>query len=138
MYQLNGFGKPTPPQNRQLIILISKREEQVDDVVGGVTFQNRLINTFCEMRLCVYLLLPLLLPLAILLIRLVDLLDRISRPSRWKVLSPSEAVDTIGHRGHRGAGILHACAVLHVRRGVLRRSELVRVAHRDVVERRHS
>ena len=34
----SGFGKSTPPQNRQLNILISNSKQQVDDVVGEVTF----------------------------------------------------------------------------------------------------
>jgi hypothetical protein len=35
-------------QNRQLNILIGNSNHQVDDFVGGVTFQNPLINTLCE------------------------------------------------------------------------------------------
>ena len=38
MYRLNGFRKSTPPQNRQLIVLIGKNEQRVDDFVGELTF----------------------------------------------------------------------------------------------------
>ena len=38
MYLLISFRKSTPPQNRQLDILISKSEQSVDDFRGGLTF----------------------------------------------------------------------------------------------------
>ena len=37
LYQFNGFIRSTPPQNRQLIVLISKEKQQVDDLVGELT-----------------------------------------------------------------------------------------------------
>ena len=37
MYQLDGFRKSSPPQNRQLVVLISKNKQQVDDLVGELT-----------------------------------------------------------------------------------------------------
>ena len=49
IHLLISFRKATPPQNRQLNILISNAKQQVDDCVGELTFQNLLINTFCEM-----------------------------------------------------------------------------------------
>ena len=36
--QLNGLRKSTPPQNRQLSILISNSEEKVDNLVWKLTF----------------------------------------------------------------------------------------------------
>ena len=39
-----------PSQDRQLHIFIFNIEQQVDDCVGELTFQNRLIDRFCEMR----------------------------------------------------------------------------------------
>ena len=41
----------TPPQNRQLNILITNSEHQVDGLGGRVTFSNELRNAFCEIRL---------------------------------------------------------------------------------------
>ena len=38
MYLLISFRKSTPPQNRQLNILISSYTEQVDGFGGGLTF----------------------------------------------------------------------------------------------------
>ena len=35
---LIGFRNTTPPQNRQLIVLISNSKQYVDDMVGGLTF----------------------------------------------------------------------------------------------------
>ena len=49
MDSLLSFRKSTPSQNRQLDILISDSKQYVDDFVGGLTFQNSSINTFCEM-----------------------------------------------------------------------------------------
>ena len=37
-YSLISLRKSTPPQNRQLNILISNSEQCVDDFVGGLTF----------------------------------------------------------------------------------------------------
>jgi hypothetical protein len=45
MYQLNGVRTP---QNRQLIVLISKFQQQVDDLAGKLTLLNHLMNTLCE------------------------------------------------------------------------------------------
>ena len=50
MYYLNSFRESTSPHNRQFVILISKSEQQVDDFVGDLTFQNHSKNTFCEIR----------------------------------------------------------------------------------------
>ena len=36
MHYSNGFRKSSPPQNRQLIVLISNSKQLVDDVTGGV------------------------------------------------------------------------------------------------------
>jgi hypothetical protein len=47
MYSSDAFRKSTPPQYRQLIVLISKSEQKVDDFVGELTFEN---NLFCAMR----------------------------------------------------------------------------------------
>ena len=38
VYQLNGFRKSTPPQSRQLIVLISDSKQKVDHLVGELTF----------------------------------------------------------------------------------------------------
>ena len=38
MCQLNCFRRSTPPQNRQLNVLISHRKQQVDDFVGELAF----------------------------------------------------------------------------------------------------
>jgi hypothetical protein len=38
MYSLIRSGKTTPPQNRQLKILIINSKQQVDNVVGELTF----------------------------------------------------------------------------------------------------
>ena len=38
MYSLDGFRKSPPPQNRQLIVLISTSERPVKDFVGELTF----------------------------------------------------------------------------------------------------
>ena len=40
MYSVNGFRKSTPTQNRQLFVLISNSEHDVDDFVGDLTFSN--------------------------------------------------------------------------------------------------
>ena len=45
-----SFRKSTPPQNRQLGILIGKSKPYVHDFVGELIFKNQLINTFCEIR----------------------------------------------------------------------------------------
>ena len=47
MYQSNGFRESTPPQNRQLNVLISDSKRLGDDFEGGGTFQDYLRNTFC-------------------------------------------------------------------------------------------
>ena len=49
MYLSISFGKSAPTQNRQLNILISNSQQEVDDFVGELTFW--LINTFCEIRM---------------------------------------------------------------------------------------
>ena len=38
MYSLISFRKSTPPQNRQFNLSISNSKQQVDDLVGGLTF----------------------------------------------------------------------------------------------------
>ena len=38
MYELNDFRKSTPPQNRLLCIFIGNSKQQIDDVVGVLTF----------------------------------------------------------------------------------------------------
>jgi len=38
MYLLISFRKSTPPQNRQLNILVSDSKQKVDDFVGELTF----------------------------------------------------------------------------------------------------
>jgi hypothetical protein len=38
IYQLNGFEKSTPPQDRQLIVLISNSKQYADDCMGELTF----------------------------------------------------------------------------------------------------
>ena len=43
MYQLIYFRETTPPQNRQLDILMSDLEQNVQDFVGGIDFL-KLIN----------------------------------------------------------------------------------------------
>jgi hypothetical protein len=40
MYILISFRKSTPQQNRQLNILIGNSKQQVDDLVGELTFLN--------------------------------------------------------------------------------------------------
>ena len=50
MYSLNGYSKSTPPQNRRITVSISDSQQQVDDFVAELTFQNHLINAFCEIR----------------------------------------------------------------------------------------
>ena len=50
MYQSNGSRKSTPPENRQLIVLMSDGTLKLTIFVGGSTFQNLLIDTFCEMK----------------------------------------------------------------------------------------
>ena len=45
---LINFRKSTPPQKRQLVVLISNGKQLVDDFVGKLTFKNCSINTFCE------------------------------------------------------------------------------------------
>ena len=45
-----SFRKSTLSQNRQLNISTSKSKQYVDDFVGELTFQNHLINTFCEIK----------------------------------------------------------------------------------------
>ena len=37
VYSLISFRKSTAPQNRQLDVLISNSQQQVNDLVGGVT-----------------------------------------------------------------------------------------------------
>ena len=49
MYWLISFRESTPPQNRQVNIVVSNNKQQVDDFVGGLTFQDWLRKTFCEM-----------------------------------------------------------------------------------------
>ena len=51
MYQINGFRKWTPQQNRQFIVLTSPSKQQVDSFVGEMTFWNHSINTLCKIRL---------------------------------------------------------------------------------------
>ena len=51
MYLLISFRKSTPPQNRQLNILIGNSKRSVDEFVGELTFKNSWLNTFCEIRL---------------------------------------------------------------------------------------
>ena len=51
MYQLNGFRKSIPPRNRQIIVPLSPIQNQVDGLVGELTFQEYSINTPCEIRL---------------------------------------------------------------------------------------
>ena len=48
MYLLNDLRKSTLPQNRLFFGLIRNSKHQVDDFVEGVTFQNQLMDTFCE------------------------------------------------------------------------------------------
>jgi hypothetical protein len=50
MYQLDGFSKSNPPQNRQLIVLITDSKQLVDDFVGELTFQNHQINALCQIK----------------------------------------------------------------------------------------
>ena len=50
MYSLSSCEKSPPPQNHQLNILTSTSKTQVHDFVGELTFQNRLKNTFCEIK----------------------------------------------------------------------------------------
>ena len=38
VYSLNGFRESTPPQNRQLTILIGNSKKEVDDFLGEFTF----------------------------------------------------------------------------------------------------
>jgi len=47
---VKGFGQSTPPQNRQLFILISDGKQKFDHFVRELKFQNYLINALCEMR----------------------------------------------------------------------------------------
>ena len=44
------FKKPTPQQDRQLIVSLRNDQQQVDDFVVELTFQNRLVDTCCEIR----------------------------------------------------------------------------------------
>ena len=44
------LGKSAPSQNRQLIVLIGDSEQQSEDRVGKLTFQNHFSNRFGEMR----------------------------------------------------------------------------------------
>ena len=50
MYQSISFRKSSPPHDRQLDMLISNGKQQVDNYWGELTFQNRSIDTFCEMK----------------------------------------------------------------------------------------
>ena len=43
--------KIPPPQNRQLLVLISNKKQQVDDFVKELTFQNHLVDTLCEKKI---------------------------------------------------------------------------------------
>ena len=47
---INWFQNSTPPQNRQLIVLIGNSKQYVDDFVGELTFSSHSNNTFCEVR----------------------------------------------------------------------------------------
>jgi hypothetical protein len=51
MYSLIGCRMSTPPQHRPVDIWITYRKQEVDDFVGGLTFQNKIMNTFCETRI---------------------------------------------------------------------------------------
>jgi hypothetical protein len=50
MYQLDDFRTSTPPQNCQLIVSISNSNKYCNDFVGELTFQNRLVQIFCEIN----------------------------------------------------------------------------------------
>ena len=50
MYKLDGFRQSTPSQDRQLIVLIGKSQQQVHNFVVELTFQKHAINTLCEIR----------------------------------------------------------------------------------------
>jgi hypothetical protein len=48
MYLLMGFRQSTPPQDRQGNISIGDGKQQLDNLVGELTFQNQAPSTFCE------------------------------------------------------------------------------------------
>jgi hypothetical protein len=50
MYLSISFGKPTPPQDRQLDILFGNSEQLVDNLMEKLTF-SKSIDTFCEIRM---------------------------------------------------------------------------------------
>ena len=50
-YSLMSFTRLTPPQNRQIDNLVRNSKQQVDTFVGELNFQNKSMNTFCEIRL---------------------------------------------------------------------------------------
>ena len=52
MHSFIGFRKSTPPQHRQLNILVGNSRQYVDDFMGVLTFENHLINALCEIRMC--------------------------------------------------------------------------------------
>ena len=56
MYLLISFRRSAPPQNRQLIVLVSNSKQYVDDFMGDdfmgeLTFYNHFIDTFCKIDL---------------------------------------------------------------------------------------
>ena len=51
MQLLKWFGKATPPQNLQLIVLISNSQQYVDNFWGGLSFENRSINKSSEVHM---------------------------------------------------------------------------------------
>ena len=48
LHRSNGFGKSTPPQNCQLLVLMSNGKRLPDDLMEKLTFYNHLINTLVE------------------------------------------------------------------------------------------
>ena len=50
MYKFGGHRSSIPPQNRQLIALISQDKQQVDGFVGKVTLNNHLLNAVFEIN----------------------------------------------------------------------------------------
>ena len=50
MYFFVGFRNSTPPKNYQLIVHYCSLKYSVDDFVGELTFQNKSINTLCQIK----------------------------------------------------------------------------------------